>query len=213
MREEHYMWFIRLPVIHIKRGSVSDDKVVFEMATGTHKGREALPVHRPDVNFIYGRVGASFKQSNWRFGLQMQTALVWRVIVNTLERHHLTCTALSDLAAWKETVDSTCCRMDYMDLAFLPVQETLIALQRRSLESLQVYMFTHNYQCYFLLLVFAGHLCDLQTCFQKSKICADWITLNCNYRIFKMWHYDIVTSHTWRRVFADTNNLWLTVYL
>ena len=25
--------------------------------------------------------------------------------------------------------------------------------------------------------------------------------------------WDVVTSHTWRRVFADTNNLWLTVYL
>ena len=42
-----------------------------------------------------------------------------------------------------------------------------------------------------------------KTCFQKSTICAEWIGMNCNYRD--------ATSHTWRQVFADINNLWLTI--
>ena len=53
MLEEHYTWFVRLPLIHIKRGSLSDDEVVFEKATGTHKELEALPVHGAIVSFIY----------------------------------------------------------------------------------------------------------------------------------------------------------------
>ena len=44
-----------------------------------------------------------------------------------------------------------------------------------------------------------------KACFQKSTICAEWIAMNCN------WHREVVTSHAWRWVFADTNNLWLTV--
>ena len=54
-------------------------------------------------------------------------------------------------------------------------------------------------------LVSGGHLCDLQACFQNSKICADWIAIILSSRC------DILTSQIWRRVFAYTNNLWLTV--
>ena len=45
-----------------------------------------------------------------------------------------------------------------------------------------------------LLLVSAGHLCDLQACFQKSKIYPQWITMNCNYLVFKLWCRDIRKS-------------------
>ena len=60
MLEEHYTWFVRLPLIHIKRGSLSDDEVVFEKATGTHKELEALPVHGTGaiVSFIYSTAEA-----------------------------------------------------------------------------------------------------------------------------------------------------------
>ena len=58
MLDEHYAWFIRLPLIRIKRGSLSGDKVVFEKATGTHKELEALPVHGAIVSFIYGTAEA-----------------------------------------------------------------------------------------------------------------------------------------------------------
>ena len=41
---------------------------------------------------------------------------------------------------------------------------------------------------------------------QKSTICTDWIAINV---IMLTWCHDVATSHTWRRVFADTNNLLL----
>ena len=50
-----------------------------------------------------------------------------------------------------------------------------------------------------------------KACFQKSTTCAEWITLNCNCNRnadVTSWCCDV----TWRQVFADTNNLWLTVY-
>ena len=52
-----------------------------------------------------------------------------------------------------------------------------------------------------------------EACFQKLTICAEWIARNCNYRNnvdMTLWHSDV--TYTWRQVFADTNNLWLTVY-
>ena len=72
-------------------------------------------------------------------------------------------------------------------------------------------------------LVHVGHLCDLQGNWQKSTICTQWITFNCNY-IMLMWHHDVVMSHgdgclqTWKKtslrnsVFANTSNLSLIVY-
>ena len=55
-------------------------------------------------------------------------------------------------------------------------------------------------QCKVISLVSAGHLCDLQGLFSEIyNLCA----VNRNELQFR----DVVTSYTWRRVFADTYNL------
>ena len=69
---------------------------------------------------------------------------------------------------------------------------------------------TLPYKKHNVLQCSAGHLWDLHGLFSEiHNLCRE--NLN-ELQLSSYCQHDVVTSHTWRWVFADTSNLWLTVY-
>ena len=137
-------WFIRLPLIHIKKGSLSDDEVVFEKATGTDKDIVALPVHGAIASFIYSIAEAFFNNQIRDSVFKWRVLLCWSVGGRYIQKSDPHRTSIKDI------VDPACCRLDYMDLSFLQMKERMIPLLPDSLESLQV---ISNLMIYFCKLL------------------------------------------------------------